>query len=477
MKALLKLFLLLSLNFSLSAQSNFYPEVLKGGPRTGNCGDYYLFTINDTINNQFLVKAYEQFSFHTLYDTIIGLNKPNHIATLYYNGRVDFYYTDINAFSLRSNNLYSVNSFDTTLFFNNNIASVFFSNSFLDLTYFHIVTFDSTNKIYYLYKDSLANNFGNNFLFYPIDSFSVSTKKIEKINNIGTSLGDPFFFTSKLNKTVIAGRDSANNVELFYLQIPLYSNDTTVKISETVLFEEAVNIIHYASINDSILYFLSSDAGEVFAHSFHLIDSTFSIDTIGSFPVPINITGNDKNEIYLFYPMLDSVGNTLDSTKMITVNVNNWAIADSAIIPLIIDTATFVYPDIVFHHHDSAKQYLSTFNFVSNTLNTFYETTALGYIQYSINPWCIVSVDDSEIKTYKLFPNPTTSFLQLQAENIIANENFEWQIIDLSGKVVSTYEKDATGLLQINIEHLNPGLYISKFNINGKPFYDRIIKN
>lgn len=479
MKDLLNLFLFLSLSVSSLAQSNFYPEKLSGGPRTTYCTDYYLFTINDTVNNQFLVEAYQQFNSPTFNDTITQLNNPNHVAILSDNETIYFYYTDGNTFSRKSNyfDIFSPYALDTTLFFNNKITSAFYYKSYLELDYFHLLTFDSTNKTYYLYRDSLPTFSPKTFLFYPADSYFVSSNKIEKINN--TAIPQPWqpHFVSNFNKTIIAGRDSANNVELFYLQIPLSSFDNTVKISKTVLFEEEVDTVHYANVNDSILYFLSSNIGVVLAHSFHIIDSIFSIDTIGTFPTPINISGNNKNEVYLFYPMLDSVGNTLDSTKMITLNVNNWAIADSAIIPLTIDTATFVYPDIVFHHNDSEKQYLSTFNFASNIINTFYETTASGYVQYSINPWCITSINDSEIKPYKLFPNPATSVLQLQADNTVTNENIEWQIIDLSGKVVSTYEKDATSsVLQINIEHLSCGLYISKFYLNGKYFFDRVVK-
>src|SRR5690606_1494781 len=125
-------------------------------------------------------------------------------------------------------------------------------------------------------------------------------------------------------------------------------------------------------------------------------------------------------------------GNTLDSTKMIRLNAISWTAIDSSVIPITTDTITYVYPDIIIHHHDFAKQYLSAYNFTTNTADIFYETTAFGYIQYSINSWCITSLSETDSKFYNIFPNPTNNQINIQGE---MQHVRDVTIYDISGKI------------------------------------------
>ncbi len=479
MKAILKLTVTVLISFSLSAQSHFKPEVLNGSPMTGFCENFYLFTINDTINNQFLIETHNWFfNSDIFHDTISGLNSPWHVGASFFNYTIDFSYRSINAFGYKNYiNNGNIDNFDTTIVFNNEIYTVFhLSNRFSEGNYFNVITFDYAGSVFYVYRNSLPIYISsNNIAFQLIDSFSIASKKIEMVNNV---IRIPAWqnFPERLNQAVFMGRDSLNRVELFYLRIPLFNNDNTVKITRNVLFNEEVNTVHFASLTDSILYFLSSNAGEVYAHSFNINDSIFSIDTIGAFPQPISIFGNNENEIYLSYPMLDSLGNAIDSVNMIRLNVNNWLVIDTSVIPFIPDTIIYVNPEIIIHHHDSTKQYLSTYNFTSNTFDTFYETTASGFIQYSVNPWCIASVNDTELMPYKIFPNPTNNQINIQGE---MQHIRDVTICDVSGKNQQhTLLKTDDNLYVSDISKLSDGLYFLQIHLtNGETLTKKIMKH
>ncbi|PDS22106.1 leucine-rich repeat domain-containing protein [Flavobacterium branchiophilum] len=119
----------------------------------------------------------------------------------------------------------------------------------------------------------------------------------------------------------------------------------------------------------------------------------------------------------------------------------------------------------------------ASLNLPTITLNVPTGTTAL----YDATPvWTnfnIATLDINEFKYNKLifYPNPTSNLIKIQNKtNTI--ENFEYRIVDLTGRIVksgnSKFNED------INIESLTIGNYIFQIETeNGEKFTEKLIKN
>ena len=75
-----------------------------------------------------------------------------------------------------------------------------------------------------------------------------------------------------------------------------------------------------------------------------------------------------------------------------------------------------------------------------------------------------------------LYPNPTTSLVNLKIENL-DTENLEYQLYDLQGKLLSN-KKITQDETQINMESLASAIYLLKIFDSNKPIKTfKIIKN
>ncbi|MBP1673078.1 MAG: C-terminal target protein [Bacteroidetes bacterium] len=84
----------------------------------------------------------------------------------------------------------------------------------------------------------------------------------------------------------------------------------------------------------------------------------------------------------------------------------------------------------------------------------------------------VVQVKDFE-SNFLIYPNPVIT--NLNVENRRSENSFYIQIIDIAGKIV--FEKSSKSNMEtIELSYLKPGIYIIKFEENGKVTYSKIIK-
>src|SRR5690606_29295877 len=75
-------------------------------------------------------------------------------------------------------------------------------------------------------------------------------------------------------------------------------------------------------------------------------------------------------------------------------------------------------------------------------------------------------------KNLRVFPNPTNGVFTVQSD---FNEMIEVQIMDVLGKQVYQSHNIIKGTNEIDASPLSKGMYILKFEINGKPTLERLI--
>lgn len=110
------------------------------------------------------------------------------------------------------------------------------------------------------------------------------------------------------------------------------------------------------------------------------------------------------------------------------------------------------------------------FNFYGNFVDIYVTTSGLGVIKYTLD-LNTMSVGDPELiagSTVSIYPNPATDVVNIASKENIASV----EIIGLSGqKLMTSNEK------QINVSHLNKGIYIVKITtVDGKTETKKLIK-
>jgi len=93
----------------------------------------------------------------------------------------------------------------------------------------------------------------------------------------------------------------------------------------------------------------------------------------------------------------------------------------------------------------------------SFTLNAF---PANGTV-YRLAPAQVAGLDDFSAAAVKLYPNPVSSVLHLQGDNLTASE---YAIYNVAGKLVAQNKISDSNDIRINVENLQQGLYLIKIN-------------
>lgn len=105
-------------------------------------------------------------------------------------------------------------------------------------------------------------------------------------------------------------------------------------------------------------------------------------------------------------------------------------------------------------------------------------TELIGYIKngdttgivYGDELYLKVENKTSEKQNFSIFPNPTKDKITIQLENQIEEVNIE--LFDIYGKLILQKTSKSQTEIELNLEHLDPGLFI--LNVNG--FIKKIIK-
>ena len=71
---------------------------------------------------------------------------------------------------------------------------------------------------------------------------------------------------------------------------------------------------------------------------------------------------------------------------------------------------------------------------------------------------CVIveSVKNKDDIIFRMFPNPATSDLFIESDNQLS----KIEVYTLTGKIVHTHHADGSFSIHLNIEHLQPGLYV-----------------
>jgi Secretion system C-terminal sorting domain/Right handed beta helix region len=79
-----------------------------------------------------------------------------------------------------------------------------------------------------------------------------------------------------------------------------------------------------------------------------------------------------------------------------------------------------------------------------------------------------LGIVENEINTFKIYPNPTSNFITIDSEFPIN----KIEVFNINGQKVSENAKN-----KIDLSELNSGIYLIKFEIDGKNYFKKIIKN
>lgn len=110
----------------------------------------------------------------------------------------------------------------------------------------------------------------------------------------------------------------------------------------------------------------------------------------------------------------------------------------------------------------------SSIDWLGNIMPTLQEIDNNGQL-LNINEF----INNSKITIY---PNPTNNFITIQNKQTNTIENFEYKIIDFTGRIVRSGNSKFNN--QINVESLESGNYIIQIETeNGKKLTEKLIKN
>jgi hypothetical protein len=80
---------------------------------------------------------------------------------------------------------------------------------------------------------------------------------------------------------------------------------------------------------------------------------------------------------------------------------------------------------------------------------------------YKLDPNEIAGINDLSTSAFRLYPNPASSVLNIQSNNLTASE---YTIYNMIGKVVAQNKINDSENIQINVQNLEKGLYFVKLN-------------
>jgi len=95
--------------------------------------------------------------------------------------------------------------------------------------------------------------------------------------------------------------------------------------------------------------------------------------------------------------------------------------------------------------------------------------------QNGVANWSTLGIDDFEDNSnFTLYPNPTSSILSIEIQNIISNGTLE--IYDMLGKQIFNQTITSNNLSQIDVSSYNSGLYLIKISSENRTETKRFVK-
>lgn len=96
--------------------------------------------------------------------------------------------------------------------------------------------------------------------------------------------------------------------------------------------------------------------------------------------------------------------------------------------------------------------------------------------QNGVGNWVTLGVDDFEtVSSINLYPNPTTTTLNIEIKNTVSNGNIE--VFNVLGKQIFNQSISSNDALQIDVANWNSGIYLIKIATENALETKRFIKN
>jgi hypothetical protein len=126
-----------------------------------------------------------------------------------------------------------------------------------------------------------------------------------------------------------------------------------------------------------------------------------------------------------------------------------------------------IYPEAMNYHTTASNSLV-----IGNGTNVY---NSIDFVKTStaIKPQA-TGLNDVAIHPFTIYPNPTKGQVTINWENSV-NGDVQIQITDIAGKTVYSETTVASGKYNLNIAHLNRGIYFIKINTNKGHFTDKIV--
>lgn len=229
----------------------------------------------------------------------------------------------------------------------------------------------------------------------------------------------------------------------------------------------------------------NTDEGVAYVYSSvaYIQDRTYSTGTSSS-PLSYKIEGTEGNRILKLE--MKNVGNELATglgfeEDHFYMNMQIWLYeADNVIefrygdhnitdITNIVDDEDFIYLaaieifdiDFVVLSGQSANPTYDEFTEQNPPSTIAADTFPANGTVYKLDPNEVAGTNDFAVAAFRLYPNPASSVLNIQANNLTASE---YTIYNTIGKVVGQNKINDSENIQINVQNLEKGLYFVKIN-------------
>ena len=172
---------------------------------------------------------------------------------------------------------------------------------------------------------------------------------------------------------------------------------------------------------------------------------------------------------------IDATGNRTSKTSVYN---NNGTFKDEYIYDTTSQMSSFAHPfadktglDFIFEDFPYVNKILATNQYYYDTVSSSYKLS--NRTTYNYNSLITLSTEQPElaITTVTVFPNPTTSVLNLNFSNGVTIDKVV--IVDVTGRVVIQQEVSTA---QINVEKLTAGLYIIEAYSGKDKFTSKFVK-
>jgi surface protein len=226
-----------------------------------------------------------------------------------------------------------------------------------------------------------------------------------------------------------------------------------------------------------------------------------------SFDQPLNSWNTSNNEFFNFmffgatsfnqpldnwdFSSLSFINNMFEGASAFNQNLNNWDMSGVLSINNMFKDATSFNQPLDSWDTSNIESMEGTFSgataFNQDISGWCVEQIASEPTDFALNSalqndfkpnWgatCTLSIENNNLITLSIYPNPASQVLNLQIPNI--NESINVEVYNLLGQKVKSEQVSLNNnQTQLNVAHLKSGVYLVRIDYNGKAFTEKFIK-